>query len=226
MTKTMKPEDVLKAWIAQHRKNQEADMAQGIAGDLMLFKKGLWSRGKNKTEVPAGTLFKPNPFEFWHGWQRFEDGHVADLDICRFYDGEPAKPVDADEEGSGWEPNWRIIMQDEDGKLITFSSVAVGGKIAFEELLEAYRTDTEHSGLWPVVAIRTTHYDTRERKEIARPSFEIVDWIEPWAEPPSDLPALNGGEQAAIEGPKASQEETKKAPRRNFNEELDDEIPY
>ena len=160
--------------------------------------------------MPCGTLFKPNPYEFWWGWQKFKDGGVAGLQLCRFFEGKPCSRNELDDleesqwKGRGrrdpWSENYRIVMQDEAGELVTFSTNSYGGKLAWEELLESYRADIEHPDLWPVVAAQVGYYDTRDYKRIPKPHFDIVAWDEPWAPPVPLLPA----QPKPIEGPKAS----------------------
>jgi hypothetical protein len=189
---------------------------------LLVFKKGSYERGRNKDEVPLGTRFRPNPWEFWHGWQRFEDGAVADLKICRFFQGEPCS---RDELSEGeWEENYRIVMMDEFGELVTFSTLSYGGKLAWEELLEAYRADIEHPDLWPVVVVKCAYYDTKTYKRIPRPHFEIVGWDKPWAEPIGVLPAPD--KLKTIEGPKPSSKKAEGTGENFFDDELDDEIRF
>jgi hypothetical protein len=137
MTKMTKTTDLLKSAI---RKHQRENMPIGITGEMLLFKQGVWTRGRDKLEVPDGTCFKPNPFEFWHGWQRFEDGHIAGLDLCRFFEGEPGDPPDEAQREDGesaWQLNWRIVLKDEQDNLLTFSTTSNGGRLAWDELLEA-----------------------------------------------------------------------------------------
>jgi hypothetical protein len=159
----IKPEDALKAAIGKHL--QECQMANGIAGDLLVFRKGIFERGPDKTPVPEGTRFRPNPWEFWHGWQKFQDGHIAGLVLCRVTEGKP--PLrdtlgDLDESlwkdgRDPWQPNWRFIMQDMAGALLTFSTQSSGGQRAYEDLLNAYFTDKHHENQWPVVTVGTAH---------------------------------------------------------------------
>jgi hypothetical protein len=228
---------MLKAAISKHQ--QEAGPS-GIAGDLLLFKKGTYERGRDKIEVPIGTTFRPNPFEFWHGWQKFKDGGVAGLQLCRFYEGLPASRNDLDDleesewedERDPWQENYRIVMKDEFGDLVTFSTISYGGKLAWEELLEAYRADI--SDLWPVVAAKVVYYDTKMYRHIPRPHFEIVAWNEPWAAAPANLlPATPATSQ--IEAPKPSSKtkegaggffDEEEGSRKSFEEELDAEIQF
>ena len=152
--------------------------------------------------MPEGTRFTLDPFEFLHGWQKFEDRRVVDLELCRFFEG---KPGDSPDDDAGWQRNWRIVLKDEQDSLLTFSTTSYGGKLAWQELLEAYSDDTEHGEAWPVVAVRTEYYDTKEHKGIARPVFEIVAWAEPWASPSGVLP----GPDAEAEAPKAKKKAAK-----------------
>jgi hypothetical protein len=208
MTEMTRATDILKSAIQKH---QQESTPTGT-GEMLLFKRGVWTRGRDKLEVPEGTRFKPNPFEFWHGWQRFEDGHVAGLNLRRFFEGAPGDPPD---EEDGWQRNWRIVMQDEQANLLTFSTTSFGGKLAWDELLEAYGSDTEHAELWPVVAVRTCYYDTKQYKHVPRPTFEIVSWAEPWASPSGTLPEPNT-EAKAIEAPKVKK--AAKAGKAEFDE--------
>ena len=211
----------LKGAIQQYQKE---NIASGVAGELLLFKKGQWTRGSGKEEVPEGTIFRPHMHEFWHGWQKFEGGHVAGLNICRFYEGKPClrDALDAndpeqwdDPARDPWQPNWRIVMQDEEKNIVTFSTSSYGGKQAWEDLLNVYYKDREHEDMWPVVENRTEYFDTREYKRIPKPTFRVIYWQEPWASPSgteTETKAIGTASKAA-EAPEAA----------NLTTELDDE---
>ena len=144
----------------------------------------------DQVDVPCGTLFKPNPYEFWWGWQKFKDGAVAGLQLCRFFEGKPCSRNELDdleenqwqEDRDPWSENYRIVMQDEAGELVTFSTNSYGGKLAWEELLESYRSDIEHPDLWPVVAAQVGYYDTRDLISAFPLTLTSLAWDEPWAD--------------------------------------------
>ena len=130
---------------------------------------------------------------------------LGDLDESQWEDGRDP-----------WQMNDRIIMQDMEGGLVTFSTQSTGGRRACDDLLNLYFKDKDHEDLWPVVKIGTTYFNSREYGSIAKPAFTIVGWDEPWAEPSGDLLA----DTKKIEAPR----ETPEAP--SFERELDDEIPF
>lgn len=103
-----------------------------------------------------------------------------------------------------------------EGDLVTFSTQTDGGRWACDELLKAYFKDKDHPDLWPVLAIKTAYFTSPDYGRIAKPSFEIVNWSAPWAEPSGALlPASSGnGTTKAIEAPTS------------FDDELDDQIPF
>jgi hypothetical protein len=235
MNEQVKPEQMLKAAIGKHL--QECQMTDGIAGDLVTFKKGDFVRGPDKTPVPKGTRFRPNPWEFWWGWQNFEGGRVAGLKLCRVTEGQPPSRNelgDLDEtlweaDRDPWQMNSRFVAQDMQGQLVTFSTQSSGGQRACKDLLKAYFADRDHPDEWPVVEIGTGYFTSNEYGQIAKPVFTIVDWVEPWAPPSGNLLTLpastdgkgGNGTAKALEAPKAK---TSEAP--SFESELDDEMPF
>ena len=221
--------DMLKAAIGAHL--QKCQMTDGVAGDLLLFKKGIWTRGQDKTPVPAGTRIRPNMLEHWHGWQKYENKKVTGLKLVRVTEGEmPLRNNlgDLDEEywenpeQDPWTENRRFVAMDEDGGLLTFSTNSSGGIWACKDLLKAYFQDRLHDDQWPVVALGVGHFTSPEYGSIPKPVFNIVDWDRPWG----DLTALTapgGGNGAkAIEAPK---DDTSSETPRSITD-LDDEIPF
>ena len=112
---------------------------------------------QDKTFVPNGTRFRPNPWEFWHGSQKFEGGRVAHLKICRVTEGQPPSRNelgDLDEtlwEGGKdpWQMNSRFVAQEMHGELVTFSTLR-RRPAACDHLLKATsRTETTRTyGRW------------------------------------------------------------------------------
>lgn len=231
MNEIMNPETMLKAAIGKNL--QACEMTDGIAGDLLLFAKGKYTRGQDKTLVPAGTRFRPNPWEFWWGWQKYENRRVTGLRLCRVTEGQPPSRNDLgdldeamweDPARDPWAENRRFVALDENGGLVTFSANSAGGRKACHDLLKAFFQDVLHEGQWPVVSLGVGYFTSPEYGQIAKPAFNIVAWDEPWAEPSGDLLALQAatnGTAKAIEAPKAD----KTFEARSITD-LDDEIPF
>jgi hypothetical protein len=73
--------------ISSYRAFAEEDIASAIAGDMILFNKGLFTRGEGKRPVPADTLFIANLDEGYRGWVRWFNGKPVDYRIGRIVDG-------------------------------------------------------------------------------------------------------------------------------------------
>jgi hypothetical protein len=202
-----------------------------ITGDLLLFTKGDWTRGKDKREVPLGTRFEVNPYELLIGWVKYEDGRIVDMCLGRVADGfkrshrEDLGDPDADQwetDGNGnprdpWVMNDRLILRDERGELLTFSTQSGGGRDAIADVLGFFvKHRHEHPGKWPVVEIGVESYIHDEWGKIFKPVFKVVGWVPAWVEA-EDVFGTN-----AVPDTKAIAE----ASDTDFETELDDEIAF
>lgn len=198
-------------------------LASAIAGDLLLYRKGKWTRGEDQRSVPPGSRFLCNMVEIWTGWVRWWNGSQVEHRIARLIDNPPRllredlghldqSLWETDPQGNPRDP-WsevrRIVMRDMDGELLTFSTSSWGGCKALAKLCRDFDRDPQsRTGAWPVVEL-----DRKDRKSadyglIPEPTLTIVDW-DCWDE--DAMP-----DTKAIDAPKAP----------DMAAEIDDEIPF
>ena len=144
-------------------------LASAIAGDLLLYRKGEWSRGEDDRPVPLGTRLLVNRVEIWEGWVRWWDGNPAEFRISRLIDNAPKLaredlgltdetlwPANSDGKSRDpWQPVYRIVMRDQEGVLLTFSTSSWGGRKAVAKLCRDYdRNAAKHRcGEFPCVEL-------------------------------------------------------------------------
>jgi hypothetical protein len=204
---------------ASYAQEQEAT---AIAGDLLKFTKGKWTRGENKTPIKREDRFLANMMEMWVGWVRWENGKPAQYAIVRLADGQrpPMRNDLGYLEESTWEKDdrgypkdpWamtdRIILRDTNGELLTYSASSAGGRKALGKLCKAYdQNRSQHEGEYPVVVLRADSYEHASYGEVLVPVFEIVEW-DAWDDSANFQPKVEA--QKAI----------------NYKQDLDDEIPF
>jgi hypothetical protein len=180
------------------RQRVQENQSVAIVGDLLLYKKGDWSRGTEKREVPLGTRFTANLDQLWIGWVKYSDGRIVDARFGRLTAGykRPSRQELGDSDPDLWETDrngdpvdpWvksdRLIMRDEKGELVTFSTHSVGGRDAIDDLLMYYVDHCyAHPGMWPVVELGSVTYQHRDYGPTKKPEFVQVDWAPMWDEP-------------------------------------------
>ena len=166
-------------------------LASAIAGDLLLYRKGDWSRGEDEKIAR-------------------EDLGLMDETLWETdQDGKPRSP---------WQPVYRVVMRDQAGKLLTFSTSSWGGKKAVAKLCRDYdRSYQKHRcGEFPVVELGSKNRQSHERGIIKEPEFTIVAW---------DFWDDEAAEQTreVLAAPKTPDPATEKD---EIEDAVDDEIPF
>jgi hypothetical protein len=174
----------LEAWAS-------SQTAQAVEGDLLLFKKGKWSRGEDKTAVPEGTKVLVNIDSMSAGWVRWWDSKPVEYRIAPVI--ERQLPVTREQLGDldhdawetdargdpkdPWSRTMRAVMRDAKGELLTFATSSAGGRNALAKLSKAFALAwRKHPGEFPVVTLGSETYEHKEFGEIDKPSITVVDW--------------------------------------------------
>jgi hypothetical protein len=200
-------------------------LASAIAGDLLVFKKGIWQRGEEQKDVPKDARFLANMHEIWRGWVRWFNKQPVEHQLVRIVDGnrppsrEQLGHLDsnvwetdaAGEPRDPWSRTQRMVLKDMKGNLLTFTTSSWGGKRGLSKLCDAFdRERGEHPDCYPVVKLETEFHKNKDYGSIPEPRFTIVDW-QPWD-------GKSGVRAKAIA-------QTPDDPR-TMTEELDDVVPF
>jgi hypothetical protein len=215
-----------------YRAFADEDAASAIAGDMILYNKGLWTRGEGKTPVPTNAQFIANLDEGYRGMVRWSGGKPVDHRIGRIVDRFPMPQLEelshrdeskweTDEDGNPrdpWTVSYRLVMKDAaTGELVTFVTGSWGGQRAFRIIYGQFdQGKHQHPGCWPVVRLETEYRQNKRYGPIPEPRLTVVGW-RAWDEKKKAKPVT----------PKriASVVRTEDDPR-TLARELEDEIPY
>jgi hypothetical protein len=167
---------------------------QPFEGDLLLFTKGDYTLGLDKEEVKPGTKFQAELQKLKVGWTYWEGQSPTSYRmglLCEGYQPERRSEL-GDSDSTKWpldddgEPRdpWRysnllVLVKEDDGRLVTFSTNSKGGLSAIGELCKKYdEALLEHPDDDPVIAIGVDSYQHPNRKygRIKYPTLEIVGW--------------------------------------------------
>jgi hypothetical protein len=178
--------------ISPFRAFADENLASAIAGDLLVFNKGVWERGESKTQVAADARFLCNMHELWTGWVRWFDRKPVEYQISRVIDRAPKilreelghmdKNVwETYTNGSPrdpWAKTDRLILGElGTDQLLTFSTSSDGGRDAIAKLCRTYdRGAKRHGGAWPVVKLEDAPYAHQLYGIVHKPSLKVVDW--------------------------------------------------
>jgi hypothetical protein len=216
--------------ISSYRAFAEEDAASAIAGDMILFNKGLFTRGEGKRPVPADTLFIANLDEGYRGWVRWSGGKPVEHRIGRIVEGfqlplrdelghEDQTKWETDQSGEPrdpWQPTLRLVMRDTDGDLVTFVGSSWGARRGLQQLYGRFDRERREPGLWPVVKLETEHHQNKRWGVIPEPRFPIVGWCA-WDGKLNVKAITKKGSTVAV---------TPDDPRTQVAEALNDKIPF
>jgi hypothetical protein len=202
--------------------------ARNDLGTMLKFVKGRWMIGDD--EVPAGTEFVVHIDHLVRGWIRFEDKKVVERILVRR--GDKQRLPDRDDLSYASENDWPRdskgkprnpwakqffvpLLTVNDGKLVTFVTGSVGGRIAVGKLCDAFLS-TERKR--PIIKLDIGSFKSKEYGEVDSPAFQIVGYEDEPAEqspPPPDPTTTPPPTVAALPA--------KKSKKRG---DMDDEIPF
>ena len=164
-----------------------------IAGDLLLFKKGLWYRSGAEF-TPGPRQFLANPGETYTGWTKWDDGKPTDHRLSRIADyaggisrrelgdmdknawptNDHGAPIDP------WQPSDRMLLRTTDSAedLLTFVSGSRGGRNAIASLIGKVARSIHFTddGKFPVITLHASSYEHDDYGLVHVPEFRIVDW--------------------------------------------------
>jgi hypothetical protein len=219
---TVKQTQGVSVWRALANETQ----ASAIAGDLLLFKQGVWFIGEDQKEVKPNFKFIANMNEIWVGYVRWFNKSPVEHQLVRLIDGLPipqrnelghldegAWETDATGEPKDpWSRTQRMVMKDvSNGNLATFTTSSWGGSKALGKLAGDFDSHSrEHPDCYPVVQLTTETRKSKEYGPIPEPRFKVVDW-QPW-----DGKKANGHKKT----------DAKAATSASVAEEIDDSIPF
>jgi hypothetical protein len=180
--------------------------------------------------VPNGVELIAYVDHLVRAWIRFDDQKRAESILRRR--GDKERLPDRDElsyaEESEWPRDSKGKARDpwakqlfcpliavNDGKLVTFVTGSVGGRIAIGKLCDAFLNNDRRR---PIVKLDVSSFKSKEYGEIASPAFQIIGYEDEPAEQPPEPTSAPSAEVTALP---ANKPKTKKA-----KAEFDDEIPY
>jgi hypothetical protein len=176
--------------VSSYRAFADEDTASAIAGEMVLFNKGLWTRGEAKRAIPADAIFVANLDEGYRGMVRWFSGKPVEYQIGRIADGfkmplrdelgyDDQSKWDTDANGEPrdpWQPTYRLVMKDVAGELVTFVGSSWGARRGLQQLYGRFDQERKGPGLWPVVKPETEHRQNKRYGVIPEPRFNIVGW--------------------------------------------------
>jgi hypothetical protein len=168
----------------------EEDKASALVGDMLLFNKGLWTRGEDKRTVSADERFMCNLDEAYRGMVRWADGKPVEYLIGRIVDGfqmplrdqlghQDENKWETDKAGNvrdPWQPTYRLVMQDAKRELLTFVGGSWGARRGLQSLFGDFARANKGNGIWPVVSLGTEHRHHKTYGIVLEPQFCIVTW--------------------------------------------------
>ena len=152
-------------------------------GKLLKFVKGSWETGDDK--VPDGTEFVAYVDQVVRGWVCFQESKVVNRIIGKIGDGfrPPAREELPDTDQGKWEKDAKGEPRDpwvlqwflpmiavETGDFVTFVTGSSGGSKAVGHLCGIYGRKS-HTGMLPIVALRTRSYKHHKYGRIENAGF-------------------------------------------------------
>jgi hypothetical protein len=190
----------------------------GFDATLLLFKKGLWTAGKDASAMD-GVELAALVNELMTGWAKWEDKRPADYVVGRVADGfkPPKRNQLGDTDRSLWDFDkdpWQFgfylpLADPKSGQLYVYQTSSHGGKNAIANLLDTYTDFCEREGTdkVPLISLASDHYAHQEFGRVNVPMLDISGWIDPPANikqirPPASatplLAAPQGGQPLAV----------------------------
>jgi len=157
---------------------------------LLKFKKGKFFVMDD--EVALGTEFICHASQLTIGWVKFVNNKVADRKMGRA--AERFAPPERDELGdmdkSEWEYRdgeavdpWTFqhllpLEHTETGEVYVFTTSSIGGRIATEQVVQAYAKRLRHTGSrsLPTIRLVVTEMKSKKYGDVPRPHFEVIGW--------------------------------------------------
>ena len=160
----------------------QTEIASGAQfGPLLKFDANTSKYTVDKNEVPLGGRFIVHIAQYARGWVLFRDKRPVEYKIHKITDGKPPDREEldsaiADSEDDGWVFQRYLPLEDYDtSELITFVSKSTGGKIAIENLIQAYMMGHHRGGL-PIISLAIGDFPTNGYGRKPRPSFKLIGW--------------------------------------------------
>jgi hypothetical protein len=227
--------------ISPWREFADEVLVSAIVGDLIFFRKSVWTRGEDKKPVLPTARFACVMTELSRGYVKWFDKRTVDFRLGRIVDGfkVPTRNELGDLDVEKWECDFngeprdpwvatmRLILIDmATREPVTFTTSSYGGRGALAKLCKVYdQGRCDHPDCWPVVKLEAETYNHRDFGMISKPSFVVVDWA------PADS-ETGVKSNAQLEDEFANGPDVKAKPKRakaktpSTSETLNDEILY
>jgi hypothetical protein len=197
--------------------------------NALKFVKGEWTI--NDEKAPDGVEFVAYIDHLVKGWIRFDDQKVAERILVRRGDKQrlPEREDLSYAEESDWPRDSKGKPRDpwakqffvpllavNDGKLVTFVTGSIGGRIAVGKLCDAFLNNDRKR---PIIKLDISSFKSKEYGKVDSPAFQIVGYEDEPAEqppPPSDPTTTPPPAVAALPAKKS----------KKHGKDFDDEIPY
>lgn len=171
--------------------------AEGEQKLILRCSKGDWLLGKDKDDVPLGTLFAVNFKGIEWGWVHWEDKQLVERRLGLIEEGykpEPRRNLgftdeslwERDDQGrpkDPWQQTIEIPAREIAGQRreVLMSGSSYGWKGACERLFGEYGKGLKEgkANLTPIIKIGSSHYDHKKWGRTKVPVLELVDWREP-----------------------------------------------
>jgi hypothetical protein len=150
---------------------------------IKMDKTGHWIFGADQTEVEEGSTWAINPFSFIHGFIAWGDGEVLGEKMVSVAEPLPELPAAPRDAKKGWEPQIGLSMKcltgEDAGMEARFTTTAVGGKKAVQQLAVAIaqQVEKDQEKPVPVVRLKVDSYKHSKFGKVLFPVFEIVEWV-------------------------------------------------
>jgi hypothetical protein len=205
-----------------------ANEARNNIENALKFNKGEWLL--NEEKVPDGAEFIACVDHLVRGWIRFDDQKLVERILVRR--GDKQRLPDRDELSYVEEHEWPRdkkgkardpwvkqffvpLLAVNDGKLVTFITGTVGGRIAIGKLCDAFLNNDRKR---PIIKLDVSSFNSKEYGKVESPAFQIIGHEDEPAEQPPPPPDLTTTPPLAVAALTA-----KKGNKRG---DMDDEIPF
>lgn len=224
-----------------------ADMGSGPNRTYMEFngKEGRYYKGKDKTEVAAGTTIALDPTQFFRGWICWKEkqmmheytvpvielpgGRLPSIEQLGLPDFGPyAPPPPGDSRGDGYREESGMRGMFNDGEAVEYKTSTVSAMRSLGNLLQNYGSQYRNHapGSWPVVTIGFDKFTRKGSTDTQyAPVFKITGWLSP--EQVAELmPQGDGGNAADYQQDDGFPGDRPAATSNVGADVYDDEIPF
>jgi hypothetical protein len=184
-----------KGALGQYKANlakvQAAAPQMGGVPILKLGKDSIWRYGQKQTEVQEGSIWAINPLSLHKGfvaWSKAGGTKPLGKSMANVLAGHLPLESELPPVGANWSANVEFELKctngDDEGLTVKYASNALGGVEAFHHVIAhlMHQMEVDPDKLVPLVALMSEGYQHSNlayglRGWIAKPIFDIVDWV-------------------------------------------------